>query len=197
MVPYAVPPASPETLALFHEALKHYRALLLFAAERIGTQRIKLGPPRDYVQSAILRACDPEDARYWSGDKREKNPNLRKYLLGVVRSLISNERKRKRLEVRYDPELHEDLVIDLAPSAPTQLIAQQEWEAFARELRALVQDPVDLAIIDLSQDWVFDVDEQARRTGASEEEVLLARKRLRYHVENMLEARKKRPNRDG
>jgi hypothetical protein len=169
--------------------LPHVGLLLAYAKKRCG----KLDDPLAFVHQAILRASDPEDERCYRPDE---HPKLRIYLLRLLRDLIRQERERKRREVPYDDEKLAELLVDTGPTGQSPLarfIAFEEGYRLMADLKARVKDrPLDLSLIDWSQEGVFDPEEQAERAGVTPGEIDLARRRLRYHLEAIYEARKKK-----
>jgi DNA-directed RNA polymerase specialized sigma24 family protein len=151
------------------------------------------------VNYALERRCTPAEAddfahaaylRVTSGERKwnpNKYPKLVSYMLLVVKSLFLNERKRRKAEVALTDEMVETMPAPRLGALELMILREDEksGEALLALLLARVRRKGDTLcewIAVHSQEGVDEVKDQVQGSGQSEEEVLKARKRLRYHL---------------
>ena len=168
------------------------KQLTAIAFKRIRLRSMK--DAEDLAQSAIVQAYERPESGGWDP---AKGP-IMGFLVARVIGAAQNERRRKRnvCEVWIDEEIadgedagvsrHEKHLAAEAPAADEALHRLRFASAVVE--RALARIPDDTFAQELAEhmrDGVSSIDDLARLTGGSKSEVWAAKRRIRYHVDEI------------
>ncbi len=152
--------------------------LKLFAWQATGSRSMTRA--EDLAHDAIARVWSDAGVRW----NPESENSLLRFLTGIVRGDLSNERRLKRTssEVATGPDALAE-ARDARPE-PDAVLAELETKhvAFARLRERLAGDAIGGALVALFEDGIADAGEQASASGIALEDVRRARRRVFDHA---------------
>jgi DNA-directed RNA polymerase specialized sigma24 family protein len=139
---------------------------------------------KDVAQTALLK--------FWEGDwawDPQTHPDVLKFLMGIVRSLVANERRSARRKYE-SPSDTVDALPDLSPTAKALEQRRQERgeTALAQLIDSLKGDARALDVVRLVQNGVEKPAKQAAELRCHVQEIYDARDRIQRHVRRIAAA---------
>ena len=164
-----------------------------------GAEGAKLFPRLvRFARICGVREADAEDIaqtallKFWSGDREwdaERYPDVRKFLMGTVSSIASNERQSaQRGRESATGEVEEAPDVSHAAKAIDARRRERAETALARLKADLVDDPIALEVVGQVELGFTKPSEQATRLRRSRNEIYDANDRIQRHVERIAKA---------